>query len=112
MVDAPALRPPARPASTPCAPGPPAGCACLPLLQPSAESLHATAALFAPKPEITHAHRAPERRAPVLVSLLFTAATLLPLAGFLLALVRLGANAKVRLYPHALHSACLGPHMC
>eukprot|EP00887_Chlorella_sp_A99_P000048 scaffold16.g48.t1 len=50
--------------------------------------------LFEPQPEIRHAHRAPERRAPAAVSLVFTALAFFPLAAFLAALACLGCNAK------------------
>lgn len=53
-------------------------------------------ALFAPLPEITHQHRQPEKRAPVVISLVFTAVALAPLAGFAAAAARVGANLKVR----------------
>lgn len=54
-------------------------------------------AAFRPKPEITHQHRQPERRAPAVVSLFFSLVALAPLAAFLLVALQLGANLKVRL---------------
>ncbi|CAN6485747.1 unnamed protein product [Victoria cruziana] len=49
---------------------------------------------FGPKPEIAHIFRAPERRPPEKLSLAFLGLTLLPLLGFLIGLLRLGANLK------------------
>lgn len=57
--------------------------------------LRAPQELFVAKPEIKHAHRAPERRAPAIVPLLFVGAALAPLAALGAVLLRLGANLKV-----------------
>lgn len=59
-------------------------------------TLRALDALATPRPEITHQHRQPERRAPLAVSLLFTLVVLAPLAGFAAAALRVRANLKVR----------------
>ncbi|XP_057844842.1 dolichyl-diphosphooligosaccharide--protein glycosyltransferase subunit 2 [Cryptomeria japonica] len=52
------------------------------------------ASRFAPKPEITHIFRVPEKRPPPQLSYAFLVLTLLPLLGFLIALWSLGANLK------------------
>ncbi|PSC69378.1 dolichyl-diphosphooligosaccharide-glycosyltransferase subunit 2 [Micractinium conductrix] len=62
--------------------------------QPEAGPHRAVDALFQPLPEIRHMHRAPERRAPAAVSLLFTGVVAAPLAAFLLLALRAGANVK------------------
>lgn len=66
-----------------------------PSLLPCFLSCRAVDALFQPLPEIRHMHRAPERRAPAAVSLLFTGVVAAPLAAFLLLALRAGANVKV-----------------
>ena len=63
--------------------------------QPAPGPVRAVDALFAPSPEIFHIHRKPEKRAPAAVSLLFTGATLAPLAALLAGLALAGANLKV-----------------
>lgn len=62
--------------------------------QPEAKPYRALDAAFRPKPEITHQHRQPERRAPAVVSLFFSLVALAPLAAFLLVALQLGANLK------------------
>ncbi|KAJ8438508.1 hypothetical protein Cgig2_008995 [Carnegiea gigantea] len=49
---------------------------------------------FGPKAEISHIFRAPEKRPPKELSLAFLGLALVPLAGFLLGLLRLGVNFK------------------
>lgn len=51
--------------------------------------------LFTSRPEITHQHRQPEKRTPAIISLAFTAVIVAPLAGFVAAAARVGANLKV-----------------
>ncbi|CAM6034903.1 unnamed protein product [Sphagnum compactum] len=52
-------------------------------------------ARFAPKPEIAHIFRQPEKRPPILLSNVFLGLTLLPLIGFFVGLRYLGANIKL-----------------
>ncbi|KAH8941759.1 hypothetical protein BDL97_14G061800 [Sphagnum fallax] len=52
-------------------------------------------ARFAPKPEIAHIFRQPEKRPPTLLSNVFLGLTLLPLIGFFVGLRYLGANIKL-----------------
>ena len=47
------------------------------------------------KSEIVHKHREPEKRAPGIISLVFTVIIVVPLAGFILAATSLGATPKV-----------------
>jgi oligosaccharyltransferase complex subunit delta (ribophorin II) len=47
------------------------------------------------KPEIVHQRRVPEKRAPAIVSLVFTVIMLVPVAAFVLAAIHLGATPKV-----------------
>ncbi|MED6206828.1 hypothetical protein PIB30_030389 [Stylosanthes scabra] len=47
---------------------------------------------YGPKAEITHLFRAPEKRPPTQLSLIFLGLTLLPLIAFLVGLLRLGVN--------------------
>ncbi|XP_068669612.1 dolichyl-diphosphooligosaccharide--protein glycosyltransferase subunit 2 [Aristolochia californica] len=49
---------------------------------------------FGPKAEISHIFRAPEKRPPQQLSVGFLVLTLLPFAGFLIGLIRLGVNFK------------------
>lgn len=49
---------------------------------------------FAPKAEIVHIFRQPEKRPPAYISMTFLVLTLLPLVGFFLAYQRLGVNLK------------------
>ncbi|KAK4273035.1 hypothetical protein QN277_021508 [Acacia crassicarpa] len=49
---------------------------------------------YGPKEEIIHFFRAPEKRPPQNLSLVFLTLTLLPLIGFLVGLLRLGVNLK------------------
>lgn len=49
---------------------------------------------FAPKPEISHIFRQPEKRPPTYLSMAFLILTLLPLVGFLVGLQQLGVNLK------------------
>ncbi|KNA05743.1 hypothetical protein SOVF_187510 [Spinacia oleracea] len=49
---------------------------------------------FGPKEEITHIFRAPEKRPPKELSLVFLGLTFVPLVGFLIGLLRLGVNFK------------------
>ncbi|KAH1129785.1 hypothetical protein J1N35_001163 [Gossypium stocksii] len=49
---------------------------------------------YGPKAEITHIFRAPEKRPPQELSLVFLGLTILPLLGFLIGLLRLGVNLK------------------
>ncbi|KAF3335337.1 Dolichyl-diphosphooligosaccharide--protein [Carex littledalei] len=49
---------------------------------------------FGPKEEISHIFRAPEKRPPQKLSLIFTGLTLLPLLAFLIGLLRIGVNFK------------------
>ncbi len=70
-------------------------------------------ALFQPLPEIVHMHRAPERRAPAVVSLLFTLVVVAPLGAFVVLAVRAGANLKVGGPPRPDHRHCsLTRHAC
>ncbi|KAL4442492.1 hypothetical protein ABPG77_005076 [Micractinium sp. CCAP 211/92] len=62
--------------------------------QPAAAPYRAIDSLFQPLPEILHMHRAPERRAPAVVSLLFTLVAVAPLGAFVVLAVRAGANLK------------------
>ncbi|KAL4447820.1 hypothetical protein ABPG75_005039 [Micractinium tetrahymenae] len=62
--------------------------------QPAAAPYRAMDVLFRPLPEIVHMHRAPERRAPALVSLLFALVALAPLGAFVVLALRAGANLK------------------
>jgi oligosaccharyltransferase complex subunit delta (ribophorin II) len=52
-------------------------------------------ARFAPKPEIAHIFRQPEKRPPILLSNVFLGLALLPLIGFFVGLRYLGANIKL-----------------
>ncbi|KOM35242.1 hypothetical protein LR48_Vigan02g139200 [Vigna angularis] len=49
---------------------------------------------YGPKEEITHIFRAPEKKPPLNLSLIFLGLILLPSIGFLVGLLRLGANLK------------------
>lgn len=62
--------------------------------QPSAPSTRMESAIEV-KPEIVHQHRVPEKRAPAIVSMIFTAFILVPLAAFVLAAINMGAMPTV-----------------
>jgi len=62
--------------------------------QPSAPSTRMESAIEF-KPEIVHQHRVPEKRAPAIVSLVFTVLILVPLAAFVVAAINLGAMPTV-----------------
>ncbi|KAI7837704.1 hypothetical protein COHA_008497 [Chlorella ohadii] len=62
--------------------------------QPEAKPYRPLDATFRPKPEIVHQHRQPERRAPAVVSLFFSLVALAPLAAYVVAALRIGANLK------------------
>ena len=49
---------------------------------------------FAPKPEIVHIFRKPEKRPPTYLSMVFLVLTLIPLVGFFVGLQRVGVNLK------------------
>jgi oligosaccharyltransferase complex subunit delta (ribophorin II) len=63
--------------------------------QPAAPvATQAIVAHAAPKPEITHMHRIPDRRPPSLMALVFTALTFVPLAALLAYIRAIGGNLK------------------
>jgi hypothetical protein len=62
--------------------------------QPPARNTRMESAI-AVKPEIVHQHRVPEKRAPVIVSLIFTIIILIPLAAFVIVANHLGATPTV-----------------
>ncbi len=51
--------------------------------------------LFQPLPEILHMHRQPERRAPAIVSLVFTLLSAVPVVLYVLVALQLGGNLEV-----------------
>lgn len=62
--------------------------------------LAAIEAMFRPKPEIVHIERAPGKRPPSVVSMLFTGLALAPLGLLYLMLSSVGANLKVSVLLH------------
>lgn len=62
--------------------------------QPVAAPYRAMDRLFKSKPDITHMHRKPERRAPAIVSLAFSAVVVAPVVLYVGVALRAGANVK------------------
>jgi hypothetical protein len=63
--------------------------------QPAAASYRAIDRMHKPLPEIVHMHRLPERRAPAVVSVLFTLVAAAPVAIYVAVALQMGANLKV-----------------